>query len=290
MSRADRVRSKHQPPPIAPKDRLRRGGRPVTPLLPLDEASLGPAMLALTPAMRTFVHAKVHLGLNNAEAGKLAGYSTRSPNALEVTTSRLAHDQRVQAAILEEGQKLMRAEGARSIRTLVAIRDNADAEDKDRIRCAVELLNRSGFHAVSETHHHEHLHLSEAEKDSRILALCSELGLSPAEAQKMLIAPAEMQKNAAGVYELAPAEPAREPTEDERRRAAKLARDNETRRIRRGLNGDQLAEHKALMRAQHTERLRREYANHQSRIEAEEGDHPIVDATYEEMQVDPNDA
>jgi hypothetical protein len=241
-------------------------------------------MLALSPGMRAFVHAKVSLGLTNAEAGRLAGYSTCSPNGLEVYTSQLSHHPNVQAAILEEGQKLMRAEGARSIHTLVAIRDNSEAEDKDRIRCAVELLNRSGFHAVSEhTMHVEHS-MSESEKDHRILALCAELGLSEPDARKMLISPTEMQKNAAGVYELTPADPAQEPSEEERQRAAKLGRDNETRRTRRRLSPEELQEHKERTRAEQLSRQRREYAAHQGRIEIEAGA-AIIENTQSEEEV-----
>lgn len=206
MSRLRRERFEGQPPPI-PREAQRRGRR-TTPLIAIDEASLGPAMQACTVGERAFVYGKVHLGLTNPDAGKLAGYSDRSPHALEVQTSRLAHSERVQAAILEEGQKLMRTEGARSIKVLVQIRDDPAAENKDRIKCATELLNRSGFHAVTETHSHQYSHMSEGEKDARILALCAELGLSPDEAQKMLISPSDMQKNAEGVYELAPADPA----------------------------------------------------------------------------------
>ncbi len=271
MSRADRERQKKQPPPITASPGRPKGqrGRPVTPLIPIDEASLGPAMLALSPGMRAFVYAKVHLGLTNVEAGKLAGYSTRSPNSLEVHTSQLAHHPNVQAAILEEGQKLMRAEGARSIRTLVEIRDSATADNRDRIRCAVELLNRSGFHAVSESHHHEHVHMTEGEKDRRILALCAELGISEPEARKMLIAPTEMQKNAAGIYELPPPEPAQEPTEEERRRAVYRQRENENRRRRRRMTPEEVAADKDRAREAWAERLRCERAEHEARREVE---------------------
>src|SRR5579872_2043027 len=145
MARSSREKSKKrpQPPPIAFADR-RRGGRPCEPLIPVDETSLGPAMMALTPAMRAFVIAKVALGMTSIDAAKAAGYSARSPHALGVVGSRLAHDDRIQAAILEEGQKLMRSEGPKSVHVLVAIRDDKQAAPKDRLKAATELLNRSG--------------------------------------------------------------------------------------------------------------------------------------------------
>src|ERR1700676_927680 len=91
-----------QPPPISPEQRnLRRAGRPCVPLIPVPEDGLGPAMLALSPTMRAFVTAKVQLGASNAEAVRLSGYSTRSPAAVHVVANRLAHDERIQAALLE---------------------------------------------------------------------------------------------------------------------------------------------------------------------------------------------
>ncbi len=172
-----------------------------SPAAPIDDEGLGPAMRALTSLQRSFVRAKVELGLNDTAAYAAAGFAPDRGHA-----HRLAHDERVQAAILEEGRKLMRAHGPKSILTLVEIRDNVEANDKDRIKAAIELLNRSGFHAVSEHHEHQHHYLSETEQDRRILALCAELGLSPDEARKMLVAPADFERNAEGVFEL-PAAP-----------------------------------------------------------------------------------
>src|ERR1700690_4435740 len=125
MARAHRetLRKRPQPPPIPVSER-RRAGRPCTPLIPVDEAGLGPAMLALSPAMRAFVVAKVTYGLNNTDAAERSGYSSHSPHALGVVGSRLAHDERIQSAILEEGQKLMRSEWPKSVHTLVSLRDN----------------------------------------------------------------------------------------------------------------------------------------------------------------------
>src|SRR5205823_3695889 len=115
------------------------------------------------------------------------------------------------------------------------------------------LLNRSGFHAISEHHEHQHVHMSDADKDARILALCAEMGLSPAEAQKMLIAPQDMQRNAAGVYEL-DAQPAPELSEKTRRYGDA---ENETRRRRRRMSPDERQADKARVRNELADQRRR---------------------------------
>src|SRR5580704_4917942 len=173
----------------------------------ISDDRLGPAMLALNPRMRAFVIGKVQGGLDDTAAARAAGYADDRKQPW-----RLAHHEGVQAAILEEGRKLMRAHGPKSILTLVEIRDDKLRDAKDRIKCAIELLNRSGFHVVSEHHQHEHHHLSEAETDRRILALAAELGLPPEQARLMLVAPAEFERNAQGVYEIVESEPPPEPS------------------------------------------------------------------------------
>jgi hypothetical protein len=159
-------------------------------------------MQALTQMQRAFVMTKVHGGLDDVNAARAAGYTQAAKHAY-----RIARHPGVQDALLEEGRKLMRAQGPASILALVEIRDDKTVRPDTRVKAAVELLNRSGFHAVSEHHDHQHVHVSEAEQDRRILALCAELGMSPDQAQKMLIAPADMQRNAEGVYEITPVKP-----------------------------------------------------------------------------------
>src|ERR1039458_6082955 len=155
MARAHRETLKKRPQraAIAPADRKPRGPK-VQPLIPMPPSTaFGPAMTALpNDAMRAFVIGLVIYGLSQIEAARQAGYSAASPHALDVHSSRLAHDDRVQMAILEEGQRLMRTQGPKSIHTLVAIRDDKTASNKDRLSAAKDLLDRSGFHAVTEQH------------------------------------------------------------------------------------------------------------------------------------------
>ena len=172
----------------------KRAGRPltrVTPMIDVGEEGLGPAMLALSRAHRAFVTALVIHGLTQAAAAEAAGYSASSKASLEVQGSKLAHREDIQAAILELGCKVMRAEGPKSIRFLAEVRDSTWLETKDRLKAGIELLNRSGFVAVTQTNVNvEHTHkLSEAQMDARIIELCRELGLPEQEARKLLIAP-----------------------------------------------------------------------------------------------------
>ncbi len=231
-------------------------GRPLVPMIVVPDEGCGPAMLSLSPAQRAFVVAKVHFGCKNAEAARRAGYSKNKPGDAKVTAYRLAHSDEVQAAIIEESRKVISSEGPRSIRTLVEIRDDRAKEPKDRIKAAIELLNRGGLNAVSEHHLTVEHQMTDAEKDRRILALCQELGLPDTAARKMLIAPDAID---AEFTEVPPKTP------EEIERAERYARTNEVekQRIRRAMSPDELAEHKQETLAERSERMKARYAEAQ---------------------------
>ena len=281
MSRKHREASKKrpQPPPISLEER-RPVGHPVTPLIRIDDEGLGPAMAALPPAQRAFVAAKVRLGMSNSDAAEAAGYSAHSPRCLSVVGCRLAAQTRIQSAILEEGQRLMRSEGPRSIMVLVQIRDDKSLAAKDRMKAATELLDRSGFHAMTEHHVSVEHSLSDAEKDRRMLALCAELGLAPAEAQKMLVAPVD-QKTIEGAYEEVQdaefEEVAPDLTEEEKAEQAKLDHENELRRLRRHMTPEELTAHKAKMRKASAERARQRYFDMKAEREGRNGAEGLED-------------
>lgn len=226
----------------------------------LDEESLGPAMRLLNPRQRLFVVGKVAYGLTDTEAAKFAGYQLPRlyPNGFK-QAYRVAHHPAVQEAILEEGRKLMRAEGAKSIRTLVEIRDDEQVDAKDRMKAAIELLNRSGFHAVSEHHMSVEHHLSEGEMDRRMLSLAAELGLPEAEARKLLIAPTELKKNAEGIYE-----PEQNP---EPKEVAPSTVRTRRFRARQRMAPEEAAADKAKARAEQSKRAKAEYKEAQRRQE-----------------------
>jgi hypothetical protein len=239
----------------------------MTPTVTFEEASLGEAMRALSPPMRAWVFHKVQLGCSNLRAAELAGYSG-TPEVLKVTGHRIAHDPRVQAAMTEEAKKVLRSEGGRSLKVLCEIRDNPQAENKDRLKAAIEIMNRAGLNAIAESHLTVEHRLSESEQDRRILALAAELGMSETEAKKLLIAPADMERNAQGVYSL-PEEPAPEVSEEERQR---WDRHNATKRQRRAMTPEEAAADKEAVRAEQSERQRQEYAAAQ-----------VTDAEFEEI-------
>lgn len=147
--------------------------------VPAEMEALGPAMSALTVRQREFVRAVVS-GCSQIEAVRRAGYSTKSRKSMEVQGVRTAHDPKVQAAILEEGIKLVRSAGPKSIAVLQSIAFNGRARDRDRIVAAVAILDRGGFGAMSshrvDVHHHEP---SRAEVKARLAAACDELGFTP---------------------------------------------------------------------------------------------------------------
>jgi len=98
----------------------------------------------------------------------------------------------------------MCTEGPKSVLTLIEIRDDPAADRKDRLKAATELMNRAGPGVVSESHlvvDHNY-QMTEAQKDARILALAAELGMPEEYARKMLVAPADFEKNSKGVFEL----------------------------------------------------------------------------------------
>ena len=229
----------------------------------IDESSLGPAMLRLTPRHRAFVRAKVLFGVDSKKAAAMAGYPTTSPHALEVRGYEAAHDPLVQEAMHEEAVKLMRGEGAKSLHTLIAIRDDTGAEPKDRIKCAVEILNRCGLHAMSEHKVSVEHSLSDAEKDRRILALCAELGLSESEAKKMLIAPLEAKKITDA--EFAVIEPERALTDEERAAAAKREKHAMQERARRRRTPEEREAHRQQQNEERRQRGKREYAERKAR-------------------------
>jgi|tagenome__1003787_1003787.scaffolds.fasta_scaffold20457415_3 hypothetical protein len=111
--------------------------REVAPLEPVD-AQDGPAMKALpSDRHRAFVRAlyQVRPGHGaNVKAAKLAGFGTpeSSPQSMATIASRLAHDERVLAAIHEEDQKHIRASAPRAIRALSSLIENPQSRDHAR--------------------------------------------------------------------------------------------------------------------------------------------------------------
>lgn len=114
-----------------------------------SEMHLGPAMRALSPMMRQFVLALIQTGCSNAKAAELAGYQG-GPDTWKSMGWKLAHDARVQAALHEEAQKLIRSTAVMAIRVITDIAKDPEVDPKARLKAATELLNRSGLHPTTE--------------------------------------------------------------------------------------------------------------------------------------------
>lgn len=136
--------------PKTPKSKRRE----LAPLEPVD-AQDGPAMKALSSDRhRAFVRAlyQVKPGHGaNVKAAKLAGWGQPLSSAQSMATiaSRLAHDERVLAAIREEDEKRIRSSAPRAISALSALVENP--KHKDHARGIAMVLDR--VHPVETTHH-----------------------------------------------------------------------------------------------------------------------------------------
>lgn len=144
-----------------------------------DTTGLGKAMIALNPQQRAFVFAYVETGGQDAtRAALMAGYSMTNDNARRVTAHRLAHDPRVQAAIKEVADARLRQGAILGAEVLIAIA--GDPTHKDRMKAAVELLNRSGL-LVTPTVNHVHRSEDDVDRVQRIVNMATQLGLDPRE-------------------------------------------------------------------------------------------------------------
>lgn len=235
------------------------------PALRLDENNLGPAMLALSPQQRLFVHGKVFGGMSNKDAAVAAGYSDVGDSA-KATGSRLVHTPAVQEALTECSKQLLRAEGGECIRKLVHLRDYAD-DEKVQLRATTELMDRMGGLSSSSQHTLDvvHHHMTDAQKDQRILALAAELGLDPETQRKLLIDPSKVID--------AEFEEVREPLSDDPSNIA----ERETRARRKDMTPEERESDKARMRAERAAKAKAKYDAAQYAAVVAEADPDLAD-------------
>lgn len=106
----------------------------------------GPRMAALAPLQRNFVIQYLsHPTWTQKDIGLAAGYSQSSAS---IMGNRNAHDERVIAAIQEEGSRRLRSGGALAVSGLMLMVMNPS--HKDHFRACVAVADRTGFHAMSE--------------------------------------------------------------------------------------------------------------------------------------------
>ena len=138
----------------------------------------GPCMRALTERQRLFVLYLLETGSNNhTRAAAFAGYASENENALRVTAHRLAHDDKVQAAMHEEAQRRMRASAIMATSRLLEIANNP--KHKDQLKAIGMVLNRTGLHEHTEHKVTVEHQMNDAEMVVRIRELCREMDLDP---------------------------------------------------------------------------------------------------------------
>jgi phage terminase small subunit len=118
--------------------RTRGPRRDLAPLPAVDGTEWGPCMKALaSDRHRMFVLAlyQIKPGYGaNVKAAKMAGFGTATSSAKSwsVIASRLAHDEKILAAIHEEDQKRIRASAPRAIQALHNLIEDPTAKDHAR--------------------------------------------------------------------------------------------------------------------------------------------------------------
>ena len=147
-----------------------------------EDGELGPAMQSLTDKQRKFVAAVIALGRNGlrnySQAARLAGYSDHKDRC-RVTGYVLAHDARVQAAILEESKKRINVAAAVvATPAVIEIALNKKLDPKDRLKACEMLFNRGGLPAQSE-HKVTVEHRQPAKMAELAERLAKELGVDP---------------------------------------------------------------------------------------------------------------
>lgn len=108
-------------------------------------------MQALSPMMRGFVLALLdQRKRNNAAAARRAGYADPGGTnaSVRVAGHRLAHDGRVIAALHEEAGKRLETAAHIAAGVVVTVMTDKDATNKEKLKAAGMLLDRTGFGAA----------------------------------------------------------------------------------------------------------------------------------------------
>jgi len=148
---------------------------------PDDEGRLGPAMRLLTDRQRRFVYAMCRPGpggdLNHTEAAEIAGY-IGDRATLQTTGSRLYHDEKVRAGMLEVGFAKMGGAVPMAVSMLIQIATTS-LKETNRMKAAGMILNRAGLPEVSKHEVKVTRELTQEEKIEKAIRLAKALGLDP---------------------------------------------------------------------------------------------------------------
>ena len=143
-----------------------------------EVGKLGPGMRALVPRQRNFVWALFEQGNRDCTAAaRKAGYAD-TPN-LKMTAHALWHDERIQAAIHEEGQRRLNGMVPMALERLASILENPQTDAAAGLKGVNMILDRAGLHAVSERKTTVEHSISDPGTIDRIRLLAASLGVDP---------------------------------------------------------------------------------------------------------------
>jgi len=137
-------------------------------------------MAALTDLQRKFIYAMYQSPQQTpTEWARTAGYSDNGGSMIRVQAHKLWHDERIQAAILEEGQRLCRGVAPLALRTVMEIMTNPQELGSTRLRASEFFAVRGGVHTVTEQKVSHEIVLNDEQKIERLRVLEAKLGLDP---------------------------------------------------------------------------------------------------------------
>lgn len=148
-------------------------------LVPPEE-KLGEAMLGLNEKQRVFVIAVVVFGCanNHTRAARLAGYEG-TLNSLRVQAHRLAHNPKVQAALLEEARKRFQAGTVAAVDVAMEFLADTKADPRVRLKAAELVMDRGGLPKATEHRVVSSYEPTREEKLLELVSLARALGQDP---------------------------------------------------------------------------------------------------------------
>lgn len=143
------------------------------------DEDLGPAMAALTEGQKGFVLAMLDTGGANLSLCYRSAYQdAKDEVGIRVNAHRLAHSEKIQAAILEEGRRRLNTGGILAVNTVLKLCNSAN--ENVRLRAAQTVMDRvPGLSAM--TMHKVEVARPESEKQliREVFELSKQLGLDP---------------------------------------------------------------------------------------------------------------
>ena len=151
----------------------------ISKMVPAEE-KLGEAMLGLNERQRIFVIACVLFGCstNHARGAQVAGYKG-SDGYLRVQGFRLAHNPKVQAALLEEARKRFQAGTVGAVNLALEFMADGKIDPRVRLKASEMVMDRGGLPKATEHRVVSSYEPSREEKLMRLLELAKQLGHDP---------------------------------------------------------------------------------------------------------------